>query len=90
MPNRLASGCQRIGVFMHSYRCYPLDTHRRITTVEIVECADDDHAKLRSREICSARQSCHGLEVWDNARRVYCYTDHTAQSTRRTANAKGE
>jgi hypothetical protein len=61
--------------FMHSYRCYLLDTNRRITTVEIVECADDNDAKLRSREICSANQSCHGVEVWDNARRVYCYPD---------------
>jgi hypothetical protein len=75
---------------MQSYRCYLLDRDRRITAVEIVECADDDDAKLRSREICSTSQSCHGVEVWDNARRVYSYPDHGLQSTRRTSNAEDE
>jgi hypothetical protein len=47
-------------------------------TVDIVECADDNAAKLRGYEVCSANGSCHGLEIWDSARRVYRYPDDRA------------
>jgi hypothetical protein len=76
--------------FMPSYRCDLLDTKLRITTVEIVECAGDDDAKLRRREICSANDSCRGVEVWDNARRVYCYADEGPQNIERTPGLMGE
>jgi hypothetical protein len=75
---------------MHSYHCYLLDTNLRITTVEIVECTDDDDAKLRSREICSANHSCHGVEVWDAARRVNCYAGDGPQSIQGTPDLMDE
>lgn len=56
-------------------------------TVEIVECADDNDAKLRGREICSANGFCHGVEIWDSARRVYPYPDESLSRTPSLASA---
>jgi len=35
-------------------------------------------------------QSCHGVEVWEATRRVYCYPDDRPQSTRRTSKPRDE
>jgi hypothetical protein len=54
----------------HTYRCYLLDAQRHIGRVEIIDCLDDDDARLRAHEILAARPDFCGIEVWEFDRRV--------------------
>ena len=55
---------------MHAYRCYLLDVQSHIASAKVVECLDDDEAKLRAREILAGKPGYPAIEVWDGARRV--------------------
>jgi len=58
---------------MHAYRCYLLDLESHIACAKVVECLDDDEAKLRAREILAEKPGCRAVEVWDGSRRVYVH-----------------
>ena len=58
---------------MHGYRCYLLDAQSHIASAEVVECRDDDEARLRAREILAEKPGYRAIEVWDCGRRVYVH-----------------
>jgi hypothetical protein len=58
---------------MHAYRCYLLDVQSHIACAKVVECLDDDEAKLRAREILAEKPGYRAIEVWDRGRRVYIH-----------------
>jgi hypothetical protein len=55
---------------MHAYRCYLLDAQSHIACAEVVECRNDDEAKLRAREILAEKPGYRAIEVWDCGRCV--------------------
>ena len=57
----------------HTYRCYLLDAQRHIGRVEIIDCLDDDDARLRAHEILAVRPNFHGIELWEFDRRVHIH-----------------
>jgi hypothetical protein len=58
---------------LHTYRCYLLDGQSHIAWAEVIECLDDDEAKLRAREILAEKPSYRAIEVWERDRRVHVH-----------------
>jgi hypothetical protein len=56
---------------MRTYRCYLLDCHDEIATVELVSCDSDMEARQRADTLLIQGPEFHGVEVWDLDRRVY-------------------
>ena len=56
---------------MHSYRCYLLDCHDQIATVEFIRCERDVEARQSADALLVHRPEYHGVEVWQRDRRVY-------------------
>ncbi len=56
---------------MHSYRCYLLDCHDQIATVEFIRCERDVEARQSADALLVQRPEYHGVEVWQRDRRVY-------------------
>jgi len=65
------------------YRFFVLDGDSHISSAEVIECTDDDEAKLRGREILAKRPDCHAIEVWDHDRCVHIQRDDVAARPRR-------
>jgi hypothetical protein len=55
---------------MHTYRCYLLDATDHIASVKLIECPDDDAAKLIAHNILAAEPEFSAVELWDLARQV--------------------
>ncbi len=53
------------------YRFFVLDGDSHISSAEVIECTDDDEAKLRAREILVQRPNCRAVEVWQFDQRVH-------------------
>ncbi len=53
------------------YRFFVLDGDSHISSAEVIECTDDDEAKLRAREILVQRPNCRAVEVWQLDHRVH-------------------
>ncbi len=45
------------------YRFFVLDGDSHISSAEVIECTDDDEAKLRAREILVQRPNCRAGEM---------------------------
>jgi hypothetical protein len=58
---------------LHTYRCYLLDAQYHIALAEVIECRDDDAAKLKAREILAEKPNFRGIEVWERDRRVHIH-----------------
>ena len=54
---------------MRPYRCFFLNRDGHITTVEIIDCVDDDDARRAALEL-QRQRGCFAAEVWDEGRRV--------------------
>jgi hypothetical protein len=53
---------------MAQYRIYLLDANNRFRAVEVVECATDDEARAKAREVMGGLFA--GAEVWTDGRLV--------------------
>jgi hypothetical protein len=56
-----------------SYRCHLLDAKCQIADAVVIDCLDDDAARLRSEEILAARPAFRAIEVWEFDRRVHVH-----------------
>ena len=65
---------------MRWYRCYFLDREARIAALEVVECSDDDEARLMALKMLRERSHHFTVEVWDQARRILCHDRDTVGS----------
>lgn len=55
---------------MQPYRFFFMTAAGRIVSAEVAECADDDAAMVKGRELLAAHPTTHAIEVWNRARRV--------------------
>jgi hypothetical protein len=58
---------------MQRYRPYRFCMLHATASAEIIECADDDDAKRRAREIIATNTGYRAVEVWDKEGLVYSY-----------------
>lgn len=54
---------------MRSYRCFFFDRAGHVTSVEILDCPDDEEARRLALDLQRQRQ-CFAAEVWDEGRRL--------------------
>jgi hypothetical protein len=62
----------------HTYRCYLLDAQSHIALAEVIECFDDDEARLKARKILAEKPYYSGVEVWERDRRVHVHLSDAA------------
>jgi hypothetical protein len=55
---------------MRAYQCFLMNTHKMITAVEVIECADDGDAQQGALRLLRQR-SPYAVEVWDDSRKVF-------------------
>ena len=65
---------------LRMYRFFFLGVDSRISSAEVIACADDDAAKLQAREVLAQRPECRTIEVWDLDRRVHVEGNVASQS----------
>jgi|HubBroStandDraft_6_1064221.scaffolds.fasta_scaffold255154_2 hypothetical protein len=71
---------------MHTYRCYFLDHHERISADESIDADAPTDAIDRARAMLCARPHHQAVEVWQGARRLYPSTvEHASDPPPRSA-----
>jgi len=71
---------------MHTYRCYFLDEHERISADESIEADAPIDAIDRALAMLCARPHHRSVEVWEGARRLYASTiKHAGEPLARSA-----
>jgi hypothetical protein len=56
---------------MPAYECYLLDCRNEIAAAELIHCAYDAEARRSADDLLIHRSEFHGVEVWQQGRRVY-------------------
>ena len=55
---------------MRGYRLFCLNNRGAIIAVNTVECDGDDDALAQAEKMLNEESPCHGIEIWEGARRV--------------------
>lgn len=64
---------------MGGYRCYFLkDGH--ICATEELKCDNDMQARTAALLLLTRHQQFHGVEVWDQRRMIYAYSENTRRA----------
>ena len=55
---------------MRGYRLFCLNSLGAIIAVNTVECEGDEEALVHAQAMLDGEAPCHGIEIWEGARRV--------------------
>jgi hypothetical protein len=56
---------------MPAYECYLLDCRNEVAAAQLIHCAYDAEARRSADDLLIHRSEFHGVEVWQQGRRVY-------------------